>query len=79
MPNERIDLNDQEIGSVVGGLFHFDTNKGEMVYTHKDGTESTHTLNDAKSAWVMSNELHGQLVPEDEILAKLIDKGYIGK
>ena len=79
MANEREKLDNIEIGEVVGGFFHFDTNQNEMTYTHKDGTETKHEIVDAKQAWVMSNNLHGQLVPEDEILKQLVDNGYIKK
>ena len=51
---------------------------GIMTYTHKDGSTTEHQILDARKAWETSNQMHGQLVPEDEILKELVDKGYIG-
>ncbi len=74
----KIIIDDQELDSVVGGFFDFNTYTGIMTYTHKDGSTTEHKILNARKAWETSNQMHGQLVPEDEILKELVDKGYIG-
>ena len=77
MSPERMDLPESDLEQVVGGLFSFNGITGILTYTHKDGSETKHKLLDAKAAWALSNQLHGQLIPEDEILAQLIQAGYV--
>ena len=78
MSNERQEINNnKELDQVVGGLFEWDTNTGYMTYTHKNGVVTKHKILNAKAGWARSNELHGKLVPEDDILKDLIDKGYL--
>ena len=77
MSAERIEINNNDLEKVVGGFFDWDTNTGIMTYTHKNGAVTTHKILNAKAGWALSNSLHGQLVPEDEILAQLIAAGYI--
>lgn len=76
--SDRYAINDEELNGVVGGFFDFNTYTGIMTYTHKDGSVTTHKILDARSAWVTSNNLHAQLIPEDDILAQLINLRYIG-
>ena len=75
MSMERI--NDEDMGMVVGGLFIWHMKNKTMTYTHQNGKTTVHQVIDMNQAWELSNELHGQLVPEDEILNQLISKGYI--
>ena len=75
--SDRINITDADLDQVVGGFFSWDTNTGIMTYTHKNGGETYHKILNAKAGWKLSNKLHGELVPEDEILQELINAGYI--
>ena len=75
MSYERIDENSLE--KVVGGFFSWNTNTGYMTYTHKDGSVTKHRILDAEKGYDLSNKLHGQKMPEDDILDKLINAGYL--
>lgn len=75
MSMERI--NDEDMGMVVGGFFDFDRCGDTLIYTHQDGKTTVHPVIDMNKAWELSNDLHGQLVPEDEILKQLIENKYI--
>lgn len=70
-------INDEDMGMVVGGLFKWFRNSNTMEYIHQNGKTTKHQVLDMNQAWELSNELHGQLVPEDEILNQLISNGYI--
>ena len=77
MENNREIIIDEALESVVGGLFRWHKKSLVLDYTHKDGTVTYHKVLDFAKGWELSNNLHGQNVPEDEILRQLISKGYI--
>ncbi len=77
MQNKKIDLSDEMLEDVVGGLFTWSKKKMTMTYSHQDGTTTVHKVLDMQKAWERSNLLHSQMVSEDEILKDLIAKGYI--
>lgn len=73
----RKQINEEALDSVVGGLFTWHKLTLIMDYTHEDGTKTYHKILNLQKGWELSNQLHGQLIPEDEILAQLISAGYI--
>lgn len=73
----RESINEDVLDCVVGGFFHWHKKSLVMDYTHMDGTVTTHQILDYAKGWELSNNLHAQNVPEDEILRQLISKGYI--
>ena len=75
MSFEKIDENKLE--KVIGGKFCWNSNTGIMTYTHKDGSKTTHRILDLDKGYDLSDKLHGQGMPEDDILAQLINAGYI--
>ena len=77
MNNERKSIKEEVLDNVVGGLFYWHKDTQVMDYTHKDGTVTYHQILDYEKGWEMSNNLHGQKVPEDDILKRLIDNHYI--
>ena len=77
MAERKFIIDDTELDGVVGGFFQFDTNTNTITYTHKDGSVTTHQLLDVKKAWVMSNQMHAELVPEDDIMAAMVSSGYV--
>lgn len=77
MSIEKNKIADEALEQVVGGLFAFNGLTNTITYTHEDGSVTYHKILDYKKAWTMSNDLHGQNVPEDTILAKLIASGYV--
>jgi len=72
---EKIDENKLE--KVIGGKFSWNSNTGIMTYTHKDGSKTTHRILDLDKGYDLSSQLHGQGMPEDDILTRLINAGYI--
>lgn len=70
-------INDDALEQVVGGLMRFNYRQMIMTYTHEDGSETTHHINDFDGAWELSNKLHGKNWREDDILRELYNKGYI--
>ena len=75
--SDRKSIDDEKLEQIVGGMFAFNGNTMTLTYTHADGSVTTHRILDYRNAWTMSNDLHGQNVPEDAILAKMIAAGYI--
>ena len=74
---ERNLIKDENLDCVVGGYFQFDGDNSTITYSHKDGSVTVHQVLNLMEAWKMSNDLHGQLVPEDEIMARMIQNGYV--
>ena len=73
-------VNDEALEQVVGGLMNFNYYTQVLTYTHEElGTVTKYKILDFKKAWVMSNELHGQNLHEDKIIAQLIESGYIAE
>ena len=77
MSDNRIQLNDEMMDEVVGGLFSWSKKTMTMTYSHPDGTKTTHKVLDIQKAWERSNVLHSKMMSEDDILKDLISKGYI--
>jgi hypothetical protein len=48
-----------------------------MKYEHEDGSITNYEVLNFDEAWNLSNSLHSQNVPEDEILKQLIENKYI--
>ena len=55
----------------------FNSRRGTLNYTHKDGSVTMHQIMNFNEAWERSNTLHAQNVDEDDILADLIRRGLI--
>ena len=79
MSDGRKIIEENKLEKVVGGFFQFNTDNGTITYSHKDGSETVHQVLDMNNAWVTSNLMHAQLVPEDDIMKELQDKGYVAK
>ena len=77
MEKDREIIDDESLEKVVGGLFEWYPRYNVMKYTHDDGSVTKHTVLDYSKAWELSTKLHGQFVPEDEILEQLIQSGYV--
>lgn len=77
MSENRIELKDDVLDEVVGGLFAWSRKSMTMTYSHADGSKTTHKVLDLDKAWERSNILHSQNMSEDAILRDLISKGYI--
>ena len=75
--SDRKSIDEEKLEKIVGGMFAFNGNTMTLTYTHADGSVTTHRILDYRNAFTMSNNLHGQNVPEDTILAKMIAEGYI--
>ncbi len=78
MSDQRKELDEKSLEQVVGGFFYFDPAAGIMTYTHQDGTTTKHVIKNMAKAWEMSNNLHGQGMPEDDILDALVEAKYLG-
>ncbi len=78
MSEERKNLSDQELKTIVGGLMDFNPRTMIMTYTHDDGSVTMHPILDYDKAWMMSNDLHARSCREDMILEMLQSAGYIG-
>ncbi|MBR2258957.1 MAG: hypothetical protein IJ899_16845 [Blautia sp.] len=74
---DRKVIDEENLEHVVGGFFNFNGTNNTMTYYHPDGTVTVHKVLDFKLAWKMSNDLHGQNVPEDNILSQMVSAGYI--
>ena len=71
-------LSDDLLDRVVGGWMHFNYYTQVLTYTHEEtGVVTNYDIIDFEKAWKLSNELHGQNLHEDKIMAQLMDKGYI--
>ena len=77
MANVKKELNDSTLEKVVGGFFKWNTNTGYLTYYHEDGSETKHKILNAEEGWALSNTLHAQHMPEDDILARLIAEHYL--
>ena len=77
MSDNKMQLNDDQLDEVVGGLFTWHKKSKVMDYTHSDGTVTKHKILDYSKAWELSNNLHAKHMDEDKILSQLISKGYI--
>lgn len=77
MANDRIEVNNSELEHVVGGYFDFNGSTNILTYTHNDGRKTTHKILKYSKAWEMSNQMHGQNISEDKILAAMIDAKYV--
>lgn len=71
-------LNDESLNRVVGGWMHFNYYTQVLTYTHEEtGQVTNYNILDFENAWKLSNELHGQNLHEDAIMAQLMSRGYI--
>lgn len=70
-------IDDKDLEQVTGGLFDFYPTYNVIIYTHADGSKTQHKILNYKEAWKMSNLLHADFVPEDEILKQMIAAGYV--
>ena len=77
MSDHKMNLPDEMLEQVVGGLFTWSRRSMEMKYDHPDGSTTIYKVLDMDKAWERSNMLHAQNMPEDDILKDLISKGYI--
>ena len=77
MATERKSIPESELDNIVGGFMQFDQPTKTLTYYHKDGSVTTHQVLQFKNAWVACNEMHGQGLYEDQILANLIASGYV--
>ena len=71
-------LEEENLVQVVGGCMQFNSRWKEMIYTDGQGTEKSFRIFDLNNAWKMSNDLHSQNIPEDQIIEKMLMYGYIG-
>lgn len=70
-------LDDELLDEVVGGLFKWNPNTMKLKYIHDDGSVTYYNILDFEKGWQMSNNLTGQFMDEDQIIAKLIAANYI--
>ena len=71
-------INEENLEQVVGGLMNFNYNTKILTYTHEEtGAKTKYQIVDFEQAWKLSNQLHGQGLHEDKIMAQLKAKGYI--
>ena len=77
MEDKKVLINEEDLESVVGGLFEWAPRYNKMKYTRENGSVSVYKVINYDKAYSMSCSLHGQNVPEDEILSRLISAGYI--
>ena len=77
MNSNRKEIEENDLEKVVGGLFEWYPKYKVMQYTHEDGSVTNHKILDYDKGWALSTKLHGQNVPEDDILAQLIAAKYI--
>ena len=77
MSENRKAISEEKLEQVAGGFFSFHRSTGCLDYTHPDGSTTTHKIVNFDKAWELSNKGHAHMVPEDDILAEMISKGYI--
>lgn len=77
MSTERKSIPENELENIVGGYMQFDQPTKTLTYYHKDGSVTTHDILKFKAAWTANNEMHTEGIPEDEILERLIEAGYV--
>lgn len=71
-------INEKDMEQVVGGYMNFNYNTKVLTYTHEETREvTTYQILNFDEAWKLNNEMHGQGVHEDQIIAALKSKGYI--
>ncbi len=70
-------LDDELLDEVVGGLFKWNPNTMMLKYIHDDGSETYYKVLDFQKGWELSNNLTGQFMDEDKIIARLIAEKYI--
>ena len=70
-------LNDEELDQVVGGIMNFNAQTNKMTCCDGDGRVTQYNILNYEKAWEMSNKLHIQGMPEDAIINRMIDNGYI--
>ena len=71
-------INEEALDQVVGGLMNFNYKTQVLTYKHEEtGAKTTYKILDFNAAWKLSNDLHGQNIHEDKIIAQLKAKGYI--
>ena len=70
-------LSDEELDQVVGGIMNFNAQTNKMTCSYDDGRVTQYKILNYQKAWEMSNKLHIQGMPEDAIISRMIDSGYI--
>ena len=77
MAENRVMLNNDQLDSVVGGLFVFHKDSKYLTFTHPNGEVTNHNVLDYQKAWDTICQLEVQNMDKDEIFAQLVSKGYI--
>lgn len=71
-------INDDSLDQVVGGFMNFNYMTKVLTYTHEENhTVTKYQIKDFEKAWKLSNALHAKNLHEDDIIAQLINNGYI--
>ena len=77
MTNKKQILNEEELKEVVGGQIEWYPAYDVMIYTAENGSVTRYKVKNYKAGHSMSCTMHGQDIPEDEIIASLLAAGYI--